>query len=67
VLLDPQLIEDGGYGFELLRDTIFSYKELSGKQMPRTDEQKIQTWVIQQSKVAGCSFYGYYKSWGGRC
>jgi hypothetical protein len=51
-----QLIEDGGYGFELIRDTIASYKSLTEEQMPRTDEDKIQTWAVQQSKVAGCSF-----------
>lgn len=59
-----QLIEDGGYGFELLRDTIASYKNLSEEEMPQTDEEKIQTWVKQQSKTAGCNFYEHYQQWG---
>jgi hypothetical protein len=59
-----QLIEDGGYGFELLRETIASYKSLSADQMPQTDDDKIQRWVIQQSNVARCNLYEYYKQWG---
>jgi hypothetical protein len=32
--------------------------------MPNTDDERIQTWVIQQSKVAGCNFSGHYEKWG---
>jgi hypothetical protein len=57
-----QLIELSGRGFQLLRDTLVSYKSLAA--LPSTDGEKINTWVLQQSKVAGTNFAAYYKAWG---
>jgi hypothetical protein len=49
---------------QLMRDTIVSYADLSNDQKPNTDDEKIQTWVIQQSKAAGMNLAAYYKRWG---
>ncbi len=56
-----QVLELSGGGFQLLRDTLVSYKSLSAK--PSTDGDKINTWVLQQSKVAGTNFGPYYRAW----
>jgi len=57
-----QIAEDSGYGLALLRDTIASYASLTEK--PKTDDDKLQTWVKQQSKVVGSNLSPYYKKWG---
>jgi hypothetical protein len=56
-----QVLELSGGGFQLLKDTLVSYKSLATK--PSTDIEKINTWVLQQSKVAGTNFGPYYKAW----
>ena len=55
-------MEDSGLGFQLLRDTIASYRTLATP--PSTDDDKLQTWVRQQSLAAGRNFAPYYKGWG---
>jgi hypothetical protein len=55
------VLELSGGGFQLLKDTLVSYKSLANK--PSNDADKINTWVLQQSKVAGTNFGAYYKSW----
>jgi hypothetical protein len=57
-----QLLELSGGGWKLLRDTLVSYKSLAV--LPSTYGEKINTWVLQQSKVAGTNFAAYYKAWG---
>ncbi|KAF8059185.1 TCAF2 [Scenedesmus sp. PABB004] len=61
-----QLIEDGGWGFELLRATIVSYRDLPDSVSDASDEAKMATWVRQQSKAAGCNVTPHYVSWGWR-
>ena len=56
-----QVLELSGGGFQLLRDTLVSYKSLATK--PSTDSDRINTWVLQQSKVAGTNFGPYYRAW----
>jgi hypothetical protein len=57
-----QIAEDSGYGLDLIRDTIASYASLTEK--PTTDDDKLQTWVKQQSKVLGRNLSPYFKKWG---
>jgi hypothetical protein len=59
-----QLVEVGGFGFELLRNTIRSYRNLTNAEKPTTESQEIQRWILQQSRVAGYNFGPYYKAWG---
>jgi hypothetical protein len=58
------LVEDTKKGMQLMRDTITSYANIPNDQTPSTDDEKIQTWVIQQSKAAGMNLAAYYKAWG---
>lgn len=59
-----QVLEDGGWGFKLLRDTIASYHQLPPAQLPTTDDGRLQIWVLQQSRVAGQNLGHYYRRWG---
>ena len=58
------MIEETGLGFKLLRDTIASYATLSEAEKPQGVDAVIQTWIRQQSKVAGLNLATYYKGWG---
>lgn len=61
-----QAIEGSGLGFQLLRDTIASYKRLPPGALPdnATDGVKVQAWVVQQSREAGLNFGPFYRAWG---
>jgi hypothetical protein len=54
-------MELSNLGFTLIRNTIASYANLTVK--PSTDSDKINTWVLQQSKVSGINFGPYYRAW----
>ena len=58
------LLERKGFGFQLLRDTFKSYQQMPQNRVPVSDDAKLQTWVVQQSKVAGLDFAPYYSLWG---
>ncbi len=60
----PQITEVGKFGFELIRKTISSYKNLPAAEIPATDIDRANLWVRQQSKAAGINFISYYKGWG---
>lgn len=60
--LPAQLIELGNFGFQLLRDTIASYQNVTVA--PANDEEKRAMWVTRQSRIAGYNFAPYYMYWG---
>jgi hypothetical protein len=59
-----QVLEVEGFGFELGcgTPTIRSYKNLTSAEQPTNDDQKMQRWVLQLSRVAGYNFGPYYKA-----
>lgn len=63
-----QVMEEGGFGFGLLRRTIESYRAMPAAAAPLvrldTDAGKLNSWVVLQSHVAGFNMAPYYKSWG---
>ncbi|GAB4822327.1 hypothetical protein N2152v2_009373 [Parachlorella kessleri] len=69
---NPELVEDSylalleskGFGFALLRDTFRSYQQIPPSQVPVSDDAKLQTWVVQQSRAAGLDLAPYYSLWG---
>lgn len=64
LLCAEQVAEDSGLGFDLIRDTFISYQDLAEDEKPSTDDEKLQTWVRQQCKVAKLNLAPYFKAWG---
>jgi hypothetical protein len=65
-----QLLEDGRFGFELLRNTIARYANLKDELQKESAEISVggtasaNLWVAMQSMEAGLNLGPYYKAWG---
>jgi hypothetical protein len=61
-------MEEGGFGFGLLKRTIDSYRAMPAAAAPLvrldTDAGKLNSWVVLQSHTAGFNMGPYYKGWG---